>query len=339
MSLRPWIGTDGDDRKKGGEGSDYMYGLDGNDRLSGGNGDDILNGGAGDDRLSGGKGDDTFEFGVGDGHDTITDFRGGDTIRIHGVSGGFASLDIRQDGDDTVVRYGGGGGTIRLKGVSADSLGADDFSLPAGVTLEGGNGDDVLKGGRGNDVLKGGRGDDVLNGGRGDDVLNGGRGADTFVFTVGDGHDTITDFGKRDGIQFQGLSGGFEGLTIEQDGDDTVVRYGGAGDTIRLKGVSADFLRGDPSRITFEPITLTGTEGSDHLEGAGTDDTLEGHGGDDTLKGGDGNDYLYGGEGDDTLKGGDGDDHLYAGKGDDTLDGGDGDDTLDGGDGIDYIYG
>ena len=48
----------------------------------------------------------------------------GETIRLDGVSGGFGEPDIRQDGADAVIHYSG---IITLQGVSANSLGTDDF--------------------------------------------------------------------------------------------------------------------------------------------------------------------------------------------------------------------
>ncbi len=374
------------------------------DTLYGGSGDDTLRGGTGVDTLYGGLGADTFAFAVGDGANTIVDFEVGDTIEIAGVSGGFPALVIEQDGANAVIRYGEGD-TITLEGVTADSLGAEDFHFlpvetvaqagveedtatqgaPAGGdilkggrgddTLTGGAGDDVLRGRRGADTLEGGAGDDTLRGGRGadtltggagDDTLTGGRGADTFVFAAGDGADTITDFEAGDRIRLDGVVGGFTALRIDQEGADTVIRYGDGADTITLSGVTAASLgeedfnlpagagsddskkvaygvsAGDPPGVsgqsgntgettstpTGDDLTLKGGRGDDTLKGGDGDDTLDGGRGDDTLEGGDGDDTLDGGWGDDTLNGGDGDDTLDGGRGDDTLNGGDGDDSL-----------
>ncbi len=399
-TLDGWNGDDtlygdgGNDTLYGGDGNDTLHGGDGNDTLWGGRGDDRLTGGRGGDTLHGGLGDDTFAFAAGDGSDTIADFGEGDTIEIAGVTGGFAALEIEQDGADAVVRYDGG--AIRLTGVSAETLGADRFRFPdageatdggdggnappdaeggegegeipalqqavraagdgdegqeapqkaTGLTLKGGRGDDTmtggdgddilkavgghdtLDGGGGNDLLKGGNGDDTLEGGTGDDTLRGGRGDDTFVFAEGHGHDTIADFQEGETIRIDGVSGGFAALVIQQDGDDTVVRYGDGGDTIRLMGVSAASL--GPNNFELPPgFTLHGG-GSDRevLWGADGSDRLYGGDGDDTLRGGAGNDYLDGGRGADRLYGGDGDDTLRGGAGNDYLDGGRGVDTF-----------
>ncbi len=84
-------------------------------------------------------------------------------INITGFEGGVDQLIIEAlDGDDV----------IEASGVASAAL---------GVTLNGGNGADVLIGGDGNDVLSGGIGDDVLIGGPGADVLDGGPGSNVVI--------------------------------------------------------------------------------------------------------------------------------------------------------------
>jgi Ca2+-binding RTX toxin-like protein len=67
--------------------------------------------------------------------------------------------------------------------LTVNGLGGDDVVDASGVTagsipltLNGGDGDDVLIGGAGDDVLTGGAGDDVLIGGPGNDTIDGGPG-------------------------------------------------------------------------------------------------------------------------------------------------------------------
>ncbi len=57
--------------------------------------------------------------------------------------------------------------------------------------------DNELNGGGGNDTIYGGTGNDKLIGGKGDDILFGGAGYDTYVYNIGDGHDTIYDSDRR----------------------------------------------------------------------------------------------------------------------------------------------
>ncbi len=60
--------------------------------------------------------------------------------------------------------------------------------------LNGGAGADSLVGGKGKDSLWGGAGNDTLSGGKGNDILYGDAGNDTFIFTAGDGVDTVAGY-------------------------------------------------------------------------------------------------------------------------------------------------
>ena len=67
--------------------------------------------------------------------------------------------------------------------VTVNALAGDDVIDASGraadgplLTLDGGEGDDVLIGGDGDDTLLGGAGDDVLLGGPGNDIIDGGPG-------------------------------------------------------------------------------------------------------------------------------------------------------------------
>lgn len=111
----------------------------------------------------------------GDGNDRIRGSLGNDTI--NGDSGN--DIIFGYDGDD------------RLNG----GIGND--------SVHGGNGNDTLWGESGDDRLNGGDGNDVLFGGQGTDYLVGGKGADTYVFSLGEGQDTITDnVGEHNALQF-----------------------------------------------------------------------------------------------------------------------------------------
>ena len=111
----------------------------------------------------------------GDGNDRIRGGLGNDTIN-------------GDSGDDVIFGYDG---DDRLNG----GMGND--------SVHGGNGNDTLWGESGDDRLNGGDGDDVLFGGQGTDYLVGGKGADTYVFSLGEGKDTITDnVGEHNALQF-----------------------------------------------------------------------------------------------------------------------------------------
>ena len=106
------------------------------------------------------------------------------------------------DGAD-VVSVSGSGSDLRVSGLAAlvsasgastgdrltvSALAGDDVidasAVPAGamlLTLDGGDGDDVIIGGGGPDTLLGGAGDDVLIGGPGADVIDGGTGGNIVI--------------------------------------------------------------------------------------------------------------------------------------------------------------
>ncbi len=75
--------------------------------------------------------------------------------------------------------------------------------------LYGGFGEDTISGLDGNDYLEGNVGNDTLIGGKHDDRLYGGHGNDTYIYTLGDGVDTIRD------------SQGNNQLILKRDGADT----------------------------------------------------------------------------------------------------------------------
>ncbi len=258
-----------DDTLDGGTGNDTLYGGSGNDRLFGGRGADRLTGGRGADSLYGGSGHDVFAFAVGDGADHINGFEAGDIIEIAGVPGGFGDLVIEQKGFHTVIRYGDGD-TIKLEGVTAASLGADDFRfLPVeaappegggedalaqgappdddddapnggsagGTVLTGGKGADTLTGGDGDDTLRGGMGDDTLGGGKGDDTLEGGKGND--FLSGGLGVDTLR--GGEGADRFGFFEKGYYGEWGFKDGsDDTILDFEDGTDRLEFHSVDGE---------------------------------------------------------------------------------------------------
>ena len=116
-------------------------------------------------------------------------------------------------------------------------LGGDDVfdgsGLAAGsiqLTVDGGDGNDVLIGGDGNDVLLGGAGDDVLVGGLGTDVIDGGAGDDDIEIQLVGGDVTVRNFEAGDRLDLSAF------LEIELEdilvsglaaSDDTMLQVGG----------------------------------------------------------------------------------------------------------------
>lgn len=139
----------------------------------------------------------------------------------HFDSSSVASTDIVHAGEnsDTVLS---GAGNDKLYGEE----GNDHLDGGAGNDyLDGGDGGDDLFGGTGNDTLIGGAGNDYLDGGAGNDVLSGGAGKDVFVFTKSSGTDTITDFDKKDTVQFHGYSEDDVLAAMHANGSDMEFRF------------------------------------------------------------------------------------------------------------------
>ena len=121
-----------------------------------------------------------------------------------GGDGAADTVSIDGTGNADTVHVTGGPGTVDANGLATslsvtggeaandrlivNGLGGDDAVEAAGVaagaialTLDGGEGADILVGGAGNDTLLGGAGDDVLIGGPGLDVLDGGTGSNVLI--------------------------------------------------------------------------------------------------------------------------------------------------------------
>jgi Ca2+-binding RTX toxin-like protein len=118
------------------------------------------------------------------------------------------SVGVNATNDDDVVTVTGAGPDVQVGGLSAlvsvsggiagsdrltvNGLAGDDVLDASGLaatalllTLDGGDGDDVLIGGDGDDTLLGGSGDDVLIGGPGNDTLDGAPGNDVVLQGLG----------------------------------------------------------------------------------------------------------------------------------------------------------
>jgi Ca2+-binding RTX toxin-like protein len=107
-----------------------------------------------------------------------------------------------------------------------------------------GGGLDTLYGGVGNDTLQAEAGKDVLWGGKGDDILRGGTGADIYGFELGDGWDTLEEYGsgvdsyyydgKQDKIIF-GDTVDVESIAFTRTEVDLTIHYG-VEDQVCIKG-------------------------------------------------------------------------------------------------------
>ncbi len=180
-----------------------------------------------------------------------------------------------------------------------------------------GNGSaNVIEGRGGNDMISGGEGDDTLIGGRGDDTLTGDGGRDTFVFSRGDGDDTITGFDPTatgDILDLSAFGRGFY-ITAQVDGDGNVT--------------NENVIRISSSQEINVGTAITGLNEANFRFN---------NDGNDSITGTSGVNYIWGGAGNDRINGGNGNDRLHGGSGDDVINGQAGGDTLDGGAGTDTL--
>ena len=112
----------------------------------------------------------------------------------------------------------------------------------SGLTVRGGDGDDViwankgsnrLFGDSGNDRIVGASGDDVIAGGSGDDSMHGGGGDDVFTFGENWGADTVEQLGTGS-VTLWFASGGIENW------DPATLTYTDGDNRVRVTGVTAD---------------------------------------------------------------------------------------------------
>ncbi|WP_445632480.1 Hemolysin-type calcium-binding region [Nostoc sp. DSM 114161] len=208
------------------------------------------------------------------------------------------------------------------------------------------------------ETLLGTKSADTISGKLGDDILTGGGGKDKFVYNLGDGIDTITDFGgvgkgtnptagviaEVDTIKFIGEGLTARNLLLTQNGTDLQISFEGvANTTVVLKNFKLEDLenlKASSSTPAIGNIIFDGQSSiidSFNVLDANSTDTTIGIKNTVTflndlannIKGLDNsNDVINGQGGNDKIQGLSGDDLLRGGAGNNLLDGGAGNDTL-----------
>ncbi len=362
-------GLDGKDDLRGGDGDDLLEGGNGRDKLRGGDGNDTLIGGADRDDVRGGDGDDEIIWRAGDGdekadggdgqdsftlvssdtesqHITVSQGRHGRLeVTVDGVEGGELELKSIENFN---LEVGLGGVTLDLGdapdgtfdepidlsgGSGSDAIDVSDSTTP--VSVDAGEGDDVVSGGSANDQISGGEGSDTISGGGGDDVIDAGVGDDTVLWSAGDGNDSIDGGEGFDAVDLTLDESQPGSLSVSADANGNVILVTDDGSQLTLDGVEDIIINAGSGGSTITIGDLTGTDiaqdtlyfvggaGADSLDASATDRRInaQGNGGDDVLVSGSGNDILNGGDGNDVLDagGGSGADNVQGGAGDDNI--------------------
>jgi Ca2+-binding RTX toxin-like protein len=259
---------------------------------------------------------------------TVTSDQAADTITL-AAAGGVLTVNgqattLAAGRANIVVNAGDGADTV-----TASALAAADYTT---LTINGGDGDDLLTGGSGNDALRADGGNDRVIGFRGNDDLEGGVGNDVLVWNNGDNTDVMDGDAGADEVEINGApTAGDVNEAVPKEGRVIFSRT-------NLVPFAVD--------LSAERLTVNGLGGEDVFNGAGglaplTLLSLDGGPGDDSLSGGDGPDLITGGDGNDKLDGAGGDDRVIGDRGTDTHLGGDGNDALvwNNGDGSDVSNG
>jgi Ca2+-binding RTX toxin-like protein len=301
------------------------------------------------------------------GDDHISVVSSGTSVLVKGLAAQVSIANVEGANDSLVINGLGGNDTI-----DASALKAGQVKL----TLNGGDGDDVIKGSAG---------DDLVVGGRGNDTAFLGAGNDTFVWNPGDGSDTVEGQAGNDTLVFNGANIN-EKVDIFANGSRAEFTRDVANITMDLNGVENiqfnalngadnitvnDLTGTDVSQVALDlgsppgsgpgdgqpdTITINGTNGDDvitivnnngvvTISGLGADVTISDFRADDRI-------VINGLGGDDVIEasglgtamqlvadGGDGDDILIGSAGNDILHGGAGDDVLLGNGGQDVLDG
>ncbi|MEH2042837.1 DUF4347 domain-containing protein [Nostoc sp.] len=238
--------------------------------------------------------------------------------------------------------------------------------------LNGTNGADNLVGKNYSDIINAQAGNDTITGNQGNDILTGGGGKDKFVYNLGDGVDTITDFGglgkgsnpsaaiiaELDILKFQGAGLTARNLLLTQNSNNLEITFEGVADDKvilqnfpleNLENVSAvgNILFNGQTSISqsFDVFDANSTQNAILNKNTVTflndlNNNLNGFDNSaDVINGQGGDDRIDGKSGNDLLRGGAGNDTLLGGVGNDTLLGGAGNNSLMGGAGNDILLG
>jgi Ca2+-binding RTX toxin-like protein len=192
---------------------------------------------------SGGGGDgsnDTVTLNGTNNTDHIIISQSGQGILVEGLAA--QVLISGQEASDMLVVNGLGGADI----IDASGLAAGQI----GLTINGGDGADVILGSAGNDIVNGGRDNDVAFLGAGDD---------TFVWNPGDGSDTVEGQGGFDTLQFNG-SNAAEHIDISANGTHVLFTRDIAAITMDLGGFEKIAFHALGGADTITVNDLTGTD-------------------------------------------------------------------------------
>lgn len=308
----------------------WFRGTSGNDTISGSALNDTLMGGLGNDAMNGGWGDDIYVYRSGDGNDTITEHRQTwdptpvDVLKLTDLNADGVTLS--RTGNDLLVGVNATGQLITIAGhfasVSTDGIQRLDFADGTSLNRTQMQAAAWFRGTGANDTIAGSSSNDTFVGGLGNDTISGGWGDDTYLYSAGDGNDTIVEHRQtwdptpNDILKLIDLNA--DDVALTRSGNNLLVTITATGHVITVDGHFLSASTDGIQTLMFADGTswnrteigqnawIVGTSSGETINGSSNPDAIDGAGGNDTLNGGDGDDVLAGGPGSDLLNGGNG---------------------------------
>jgi Ca2+-binding RTX toxin-like protein len=278
---------------------------DGTDTIHGTEIGDTIDSGDENDTVNGNRGNDTMIWNPGDDSDVMNGDGGVDTVQDNDGNGDSTFVVKPKDGDPTRVDASRINAPFTLD-IEAERLevngngGIDNISGQVGVagltkvTMNGGEGNDVLVGTDGDDVQRGGPGSDSLTGARGNDDMAGDDGDDIMIWTPGDGSDKMEGGAGNDVAQDNGgnapehfvISANGQRVTATRDSgapffldigtSETLdLNANGGNDTVDVNGGLAALIKVDADLGDGDDSIKARNDSSELIEGGGGNDAAQ----------------------------------------------------------------
>ena len=271
-----------------------------------------------------------LEFNALSGNDIFAEFSANDTIKIDERFGEISTSYVK--GDDFVIilknDIEGGTATLKLQGAatlaSAIRFAADGktkYLTVDGITTTINRTDKTqVTGTDGRDYIINTGAGVTINGGAGDDTIYGSDNGERFQVAATDGNDLITNFGKNDTLQLR--NGSIASSIVS--GNDVIfnLKNGSHSSSITLQGAAEYKFNKSGSLLTVDQtnqlvnsnddVKFNGTSDKDYITNSGANVTIQAGKGNDTIEGsnfgdvfafgaGDGNDIIVNFDVNDTL--------------------------------------
>lgn len=189
-----------------------------------------------------------------------------DAFFLHDAYSGFhSSVALAQDyaGTESVARFANIEVVRGMGGDDIIDLTSPDYSLDGiAMSIDGGDGNDVIWGSDANENISGGNGNDTIFGGIGTDVLTGGEGADVFEFTRTSTGTSVIDFDIAEGdtLRFYNAGGAvFDASSVELSDRGILISYSDTASGTS-HGISIDLVAGATGLTATLPEVLNALE-------------------------------------------------------------------------------